>query len=92
MSLPFFTVGHSTHSLEEFAALLQEAGVERVVLPKANREDLYDVPADIKGALKIDFAETVDDVLHVALTMHPHGAEPRLNLPGLDMTHEAVRH
>jgi ATP-dependent Lon protease len=68
------------------------AGVERVVLPKANREDLFDVPADIKSALKIDYAETVDDVLHVALTMHPHGQEPRLNLPGLDMTHEAVRH
>ena len=68
------------------------AGVDRVVLPKANREDLFDVPADIKGALKIDYAETVDDVLNVALTMHPHGTEPRLNLPGLDMTHEAVRH
>ena len=68
------------------------AGVVQVVLPKSNREDLYDVPADIKNALKIDYAETVDDVLNVALTMHPHGAEPRLNLPGLDMTHEAVRH
>ncbi|MEA5049383.1 MAG: endopeptidase La [Eubacteriales bacterium] len=68
------------------------AGVDRVVVPKANREDLYDVPADIKGALKIDYAETVDDVLNVALTMHPHTNEPRLSLPGLDMTHEAVRH
>ena len=68
------------------------AGVDRVVLPKANREDLYDVPADIKGALKIDYAETVDDVLNVALTMHPHGKEPMLNLPGLEITHEAVRH
>jgi len=68
------------------------AGIVQVVLPKANRENLYDVPADIKNALKIEFAETVDDVLHVALTMHPHGKEPRLNLPGLDMTHETVRH
>ncbi|MCE5190134.1 MAG: endopeptidase La [Eubacteriales bacterium] len=68
------------------------AGVDCVVLPKANREDLFDVPADIKGALKINYAETVDDVLNVALTMHPHEAEPRLSLPGLDITHEAVRH
>ncbi len=68
------------------------AGVDCVVLPKANREDLYDVPVDIKSALKIDYAETVDDVLNVALTMHPHTNEPRLNLPGLDMTHEAIRH
>ncbi len=68
------------------------AGVVSVVLPKANREDLFDVPVDVKSALKIEYAETVDDVLSVALTMHPHGNEPRLNLPGLDMTHEAVRH
>ena len=30
-TLPFFTIGHSTHSLEEFAALLGEQGVQRVV-------------------------------------------------------------
>jgi uncharacterized protein (DUF488 family) len=31
MTLPFFTIGHSTRSLEEFVALLTEAGIERVV-------------------------------------------------------------
>lgn len=31
MTLPFFTIGHSTHSLEEFAALLKASGVQRVV-------------------------------------------------------------
>ena len=68
------------------------AGVERVVLPRANREDLYDVPTEVKSALKIEFVETVDEVLNHALTMHPHGAEPHLNLPGLELTHETVRH
>ena len=68
------------------------AGVERVVLPRANREDLYDVPAEVKSALKIEFVETVDEVLNHALTMHPHGAEPHMNLPGLELTHETVRH
>jgi len=29
--LPFFTIGHSTHPLEEFAELLRAAGVQRVV-------------------------------------------------------------
>ena len=33
------------------------AGIERVVLPKANRENLYDVPEEIKGALKIEYVE-----------------------------------
>ncbi|NYT77714.1 DUF488 domain-containing protein [Alcaligenaceae bacterium] len=31
MALPFFTIGHSTRSLEEFAALLNDAGVEMLV-------------------------------------------------------------
>lgn len=31
MSLPFFTIGHSNRSLEEFAALLKTSRVERVV-------------------------------------------------------------
>lgn len=31
MTLPFFTIGHSNRSLDAFAALLQEAGVELLV-------------------------------------------------------------
>lgn len=68
------------------------AGIDCVVLPKDNREDLYDVPEEVKAALKIEFAETVDEVLNTALTMHPHGTEAVISLPGLDMTHEAIRH
>jgi len=68
------------------------AGIERVVLPKSNRENLYDVPEEVKGALKIEFVETVDEVLNFALTMHPHGTEPMINLPGMDISHEAIRH
>ncbi|KAA0892828.1 DUF488 family protein [Pusillimonas sp. ANT_WB101] len=31
MALPFFTIGHSTRSLEELAAMLNDAGVEMLV-------------------------------------------------------------
>ena len=31
MALPFFTIGHSNRSLDDFIALLREAGVQRVV-------------------------------------------------------------
>ena len=31
MRLPFYSIGHSTRSLEEFAALLTESGIARVV-------------------------------------------------------------
>jgi hypothetical protein len=50
------------------------------------------VPDEVKAALNIEFVETVDEVLNFALTMHPHGTEPLINLPGMDMTHETIRH
>jgi ATP-dependent Lon protease len=42
------------------------AGIESILLPKRNERDLHEVPADVRGALKIHFAETVDDVLQFA--------------------------
>ncbi len=68
------------------------AGIECVILPLANREDLYDVPAEVKAALKIEYVEDIDGVISHALTMNPHGAEPLMNLSGMELAHEAVRH
>ena len=31
MALPFFTIGHSNRSLEDFVAVLTAAGIDRVV-------------------------------------------------------------
>jgi len=67
------------------------AGIQRVVLPLNNREDLYDVPGEIKSALKIEYVEHIDELLRHALTMSPHGAEPIL-IPAADLAYEAVRH
>jgi ATP-dependent Lon protease len=43
------------------------AGLTDVVLPERNRADLDDVPAEIRRTLRFHFAETVDEVLAVAL-------------------------
>lgn len=55
MRLPFFTIGHSTRTIEEFVALLQEAGVEVVVdirtIPRSRTNPDYNkdvLPANLK--------------------------------------------
>lgn len=44
------------------------AGITDIILPKDNAPDLEDVPEQTRQALRFHFAETIDDVLHVALT------------------------
>jgi ATP-dependent Lon protease len=43
------------------------AGIREVVLPKANGEDLDDVPAEVLEHLTVHLAHDIDDVLAVAL-------------------------
>jgi ATP-dependent Lon protease len=43
------------------------AGITEVILPKANGEDLEDVPADILDQLTVHLADTIDEVLDIAL-------------------------
>jgi ATP-dependent Lon protease len=43
------------------------AGLTEVVLPERNRGDLDDVPDEVREAMKVDFAMTIDEVLGVAL-------------------------
>jgi ATP-dependent Lon protease len=49
------------------------AGLTEVVLPERNRGDLDDVPAEVREAMKFDFAMTIDEVLGVALEPAPVG-------------------
>jgi ATP-dependent Lon protease len=54
------------------------AGCREVCLPKDNEPDYTDVPADVREALKVTFAEHVDDVLNVALRPEVRDEKPRL--------------
>ena len=42
-------------------------GLKTIILPKRNADDLDDVPAEVKDAMKFVYAETMDDVLKFAL-------------------------
>jgi ATP-dependent Lon protease len=53
--------------LREKLAAAYKAGVTRAVIPKANRADLEEVEPEILESLDFTFAETINDVLLVAL-------------------------
>jgi len=42
-------------------------GLRTVVLPKDNEKDLPDIPAEVQSNVAIKFAETMDEVLQIAL-------------------------
>ena len=44
------------------------AGLKTIILPKDNKKDLEDVPANIKKDIKFVFAEEVEEVLKIALS------------------------
>ena len=43
------------------------AGIFEIILPKDNEKDLPDVPENLRNQLKLHFADTMDEVLPIAL-------------------------
>ncbi|HXC61875.1 MAG TPA: S16 family serine protease, partial [Nitrospiria bacterium] len=57
--------------LKEKILAARRAGIQTVILPKRNEKDLEEVPKHVRRGLNFVFAETMDDVLKVALK-HNH--------------------
>ena len=53
--------------LKEKSLAAMRAGISTVIIPKLNEKDLIDVPEEVKEKLKFVAAESVDEVLSVAL-------------------------
>ncbi len=53
--------------LKEKTLAAKRMGIKRVVIPSRNRKDLEDIPKYIKKEMEFIFADTMDDVLKVAL-------------------------
>jgi ATP-dependent Lon protease len=53
--------------LKEKTLAAKRAGIKEVIIPKRNEKDLPDIPEEVRNTLKFHLAETVDDVLEVAL-------------------------
>src|SRR5690242_15852727 len=53
--------------LKEKLLAAHRAGIFEAVLPKDNEKDLSEVPENLRNAMKLHFADTMDDVLGIAL-------------------------
>ncbi|MCK8060369.1 MULTISPECIES: endopeptidase La [unclassified Fusibacter] len=53
--------------IKEKVIAAHRSGIKRVMLPYENKQDLEDVPAEVKDTLLFEFAKTIDDVLSIAL-------------------------
>ena len=49
--------------IKEKVLAAHRAGINRIILPKDNKNDLDDVPQDVKDEIQFIFAETVEDVI-----------------------------
>jgi ATP-dependent Lon protease len=49
--------------IKEKVLAAHRAGIKRVILPLENKNDLDDVPEDVKGELEFILVETVEDVI-----------------------------
>jgi ATP-dependent Lon protease len=53
--------------LKEKLLAAHRAGIFEAILPKDNQKDLADLPENLKTAMKLNFVETMDEVLKLAL-------------------------
>jgi ATP-dependent Lon protease len=53
--------------LKEKLLAAHRAGIFEVILPKENEKDLSEVPENLRSAMKLNFVDTMDDVLKYAL-------------------------
>jgi ATP-dependent Lon protease len=53
--------------LKEKALAAKRMGINKVIIPKSNKKDLEDIPKYIKKDMEFVLAETMDDVIKVAL-------------------------
>ena len=53
--------------LKEKTLAAKRMGIKKVIMPKRNKKDLEDIPKYVKKDMEFIFAETMDDVLKVAL-------------------------
>ena len=66
--------------LKEKTLAAKRMGIKKVIMPKRNKKDLEDIPKYVKKDMEFVFAETMDDVIEVALqndSLYKHKTHPK---------------
>ncbi len=53
--------------IKEKVLAARRAGIKTIILPRRNERDLEDIPPEVRSELTIQFVDTVDEVLNLAL-------------------------
>ena len=64
--------------VKEKAVAALRSGMSRVVLPKANENDLETLPDEVLAAMSFDLVKTMDEVMDAVLAGQP---EPEIGVP-----------
>jgi len=68
--------------VKEKTIAAQRAGIKTVILPQRNEKNLVEINDDVKKHLRFHFANTVDEVLAIALTpLGPRSPHTRSKAP-----------
>jgi ATP-dependent Lon protease len=57
------------------------AGVKEVIMPERNKKDLFEVPEDVRNAMKFHFVSRIDEALELALETSPKRQPPKFATP-----------
>lgn len=71
--------------VKEKVLAAKRAGIKTVILPEKNKNDLQDVPEDLRKEMNFVFVDTIDQVIDAALdgkkTEQPSGQAPGVERP-----------
>ena len=80
--------------LKEKLLAAHRAGIFEAIIPKENEKDLVEVPENLRSAMKLHCAETMDEVLNIALEsplpkVMPEQPQP---IPGVNQGEQPAAH
>lgn len=55
--------------IKEKVLAAHRAGINEIVLPRANEKDLDDIPEQVRAEMKFIFATNIDEVLHIVIPL-----------------------
>jgi ATP-dependent Lon protease len=64
--------------IKEKILAARRAGIQRVIMPKANQKDLKEVPEEVRNEMSFIFVETIEEVLPAAFAQKQENLHPAL--------------